>query len=63
MPKKKKIKEIPTDSKQITIFGIFCIRTSTLIKVDLIEDNIWFEYDTHMYDESEYSVIKLEVSY
>ena len=63
MPKKKKNKKIPNDSKNITIFGIFCIRTSTLIKVDLIEDNIWFEFDMNMYDESEYSVIKLEVSY
>jgi hypothetical protein len=64
MPKKpKKIdsKKVPC-IKSVTIYGIFSLEDNALIKVDLSEDNIWFEFDTNMYDDELYKVVRLQVT-
>ena len=60
MRKKKSPKKIPYNGdKRITIYGIFHLPTQKLIKVDLNEEDIWFEYEMSMYSEEEYAILKL----
>jgi hypothetical protein len=63
MPKKpKKIGNNKVPSiVSVTIYGIFSLKDNVLIKVDLSEDNIWFEFDTNMYDDELYKVVKLQM--
>lgn len=62
MPKKSKNnnKKVPNMSK-VTIFGIFSFDKNKLIYVSLTEEDVWFEFDTNMYDEDTYVVVKLNV--
>jgi hypothetical protein len=64
MPKKQKNKksEILPYIKKIKIYGIFSVEKKTLIKVDISEENIWFEFDTNMFDDEKYKVVTLEIS-
>lgn len=61
MPKKS-TEKIPYHGGEITIYGIFHLPTSKLIKVDLNQEEIFFEYDMNMYDSKEYCIVKLQVS-
>lgn len=62
MPKKKATNKLPSNDKDVVlIYGIICLKTNKLLKVDLSEKEIWYEFNTSMYDESKYSVIKLEI--
>lgn len=62
MPKKQKTisRKIPSMSN-VTIFGIFSFDDGKLIYVALSEEDVWFEFDTNMYDEDKYTVVKLNV--
>lgn len=62
MPKKQKTtkSKIPSMSK-VTIFGIFSFTENKLIYVALSEEDVWFEFDTNMYEEDKYTVVKLNV--
>jgi hypothetical protein len=62
MPKKQKInkEKIPSMSG-VTIFGIFSFDDNKLIYVALSEEDVWFEFDTNMYEEDKYAVVKLNV--
>lgn len=62
MPKKQKINKgkIPSMSS-VTIFGIFSFDDNKLIYVALSEEDVWFEFDTNMYEEDKYTVVKLNV--
>lgn len=62
MPKKKSPVKIPYHGDKVTIYGIFHLPTSKLIKVDLSEEEIFFEYDMSMYNPEEYCIVKLHVS-
>lgn len=63
MRKKKSPSKMPYHGdKRIAIYGIFHLPSQKLIKVDLNEEDIWFEYEMSMYDENEYAVIKLFIS-
>jgi hypothetical protein len=62
MPKKKSPVKIPYHGDKVTIYGIFHLPTSKLIKVDLSEEEIFFEYDMSMYNPEEYCIVKLQVS-
>lgn len=46
---------------KVTIFGIFSFDKNKLIYVSLTEEDVWFEFDTNMYDEDTYVVVKLNV--
>ena len=62
MAKKKKSSiKMPYNGDYVTIYGIIDLSTQKLIKVDLNEDDIWFEFDMSMYDPTKYSVVKLQV--
>jgi hypothetical protein len=54
--------KIPYNDDKVIIYGIFYLPTSKLIKVDLSEENIYFEYDMSMYNPEEYCIVKLYVS-
>jgi len=60
----KKIKtnksKVPNIS-YVTIFGIFSFDDSRLIYVSLIEEDTLFEYDSNMYEEDKYAIVKLNV--
>ena len=62
MPKKQKTtkSKIPSMSK-VTIFGIFSFTGNKLIYVSFSEEDVWFEFDTNMYEEDKYTVVKLNV--
>ena len=62
MPKKQKTtkSKIPSMSK-VTTFGIFSFINNKLIYVALSEEDVWFEFDTNMYEEDKYTVVKLNV--
>jgi len=62
MPKKQKTtkSKIPSMSK-VTIFGIFSFINNKLIYVALSEEDVWFVFDTNMYEEDKYTVVKLNV--
>lgn len=62
MPKKKLQGKIPYNGDNVAIYGIFHLPTSKLVKVDLSEDDIFFEYDMSMYDPEEYCIVRLNVS-
>jgi len=62
MRKKKSPMKMPYHGEKVTIYGIFHLPTSKLIKVDLSEEDIFFEYDMSMYTPEEYCIVKLEVS-
>lgn len=62
MRKKKSSKKMPYNGDKVTIYGIFHLPTSKLIKVDLNEEDILFEYDMSMYIPEEYCIVKLHVS-
>ena len=59
-PKKSGNSKVPS-IVSVTIYGIFSLKDNVLIKVDLSEDNIWFEFDTNMYDDELYKVVKLQM--
>jgi hypothetical protein len=59
-PKKRKVKNV-VDGKVYTIYGILNLKTNKLIKVDLDESALWFDFDMNMYDEETYSVVKLNI--
>lgn len=59
--KKKPPVNMPYNGDFITIYGILHLSTKKLIKVDLNEDDIWFEYDLSMYNPEEYAVVRLQV--
>lgn len=62
MPKKKTINKMPYgDNNIVVIYGIICLKTKKLLKVHLSENEIWYEFNTGMYDINKYSVIKLDV--
>ena len=61
--KKTKNKKMPFYDGKVIIYGILHLSTHKLVKVDLNEDNIWFEYDMSMYSSDEYAVVKLHVSF
>lgn len=62
MPKKKTTDKLPSDgSESAVIYGIVCLKTNKLLKVHLSEKEIWYEFNTGMYDEKKYSVVKLEI--
>jgi hypothetical protein len=61
--KKNGNKKIPYVSEPITIYGIFHIKSKKVIKVDLNEADIIFEFDLSMYDAEEYSIIRMHVSF
>ncbi len=61
MPKKNKNKKVPSMSN-VTIFGIFSFDDCKLIYVSLSEEDIWFEFDSNMYDEDHYSVVRLPIT-
>ncbi len=62
MPKKnKKYKNKVPSMSDVTIFGIFSFDDSKLIYVTLYEDDVWFEFDTNMYDEDKYTIVKLNI--
>ena len=62
MRNKKSPVKIPYNGDKVIIYGIFHLPTSKLIKVDLSEENICFEYDMSMYTTEEYCIVKLYVS-
>ena len=45
----------------VTIFGIFSYYDNTLIYVALSEEDVWFEFDTNMYEDDIYTIVKLDV--
>jgi hypothetical protein len=49
------------DSDVAVIYGIICLKTKKLLKVHLSEKEIWYEFNTGMYDETKYTVIKLDI--
>jgi len=49
------------DNNTVVIYGIICLKTKKLLKVHLSENEIWYEFNTGMYDINKYSVIKLDV--
>jgi hypothetical protein len=62
MPKKKQTNKLPCDDSDVAvIYGIICLKTKKLLKVHLSEKEIWYEFNTGMYDETKYSVIKLDI--
>ena len=62
MPKQTKSNKLPSNKNEfVLIYGIICLKTKKLLKVDLSEKEIWYEFSTSMYDESKYSVIKLQI--
>ena len=62
MPKKKTTNKMPYDDiKNVVIYVIICLKTKKLLKVHLSENEIWYEFNTGMYDVDKYSVIKLDV--
>lgn len=62
MPKKKTTNKMPYgDNNTVAIYGIICLKTKKLLKVHLSENEIWYEFNTGMYDVDKYSVIKLDV--
>ena len=64
MPKKSKQskkKKIPYDDTQTVIYGILHLTTNKLVKVDLDQKAIWFEYDMSMYDESQYKIVQFNI--
>jgi hypothetical protein len=62
MPKKKKENKLPCDDIEFyVIYGIICLKTKKLLKVDLSNKEIWYEFNTGMYDETKYSVIELRI--
>ena len=62
MRKKKSQVKMPYHGDKVTIYGIFHLTTSKLIKVDLNEEDILFEYDMSMYSPEEYCIVKLYIS-
>lgn len=63
MAKKKSPRKLPYIGDKVTIYGIFHLPTSKLIKVDLSEEEIFFEYDMSMYTSEEYCIVKMYVSF
>lgn len=62
MPKKKVTNKLPYgDSKPIVIYGIIRLKTKKLVKVHLSHKEIWYEFNTSMFEKSKYSVVKLEI--
>lgn len=62
MPKKNtKNKMSYDDDVSVVIYGIICLKNKKLIKVHLSHKEIWYEFNTGMYDEDKYSVIKLAI--
>ena len=62
MPKKNTANKLPSDNNEsVVIYGIVCLKTNKLLKVDLSKKEIWYEFNTSMYDETKYSVIKLQI--
>lgn len=67
-PNKKKNKNSSLKKNQksrnneIVIYGIFDLKKKKLVKVDLDEENIGFEFDIGLYDARKYSVVKLYFS-
>jgi hypothetical protein len=61
MPKKAKRVKMPLDDNCV-IYGILHLTSNKLVKVDLDEKNIWFEFDMGMYNENEYKIIKIQIS-
>lgn len=60
--KKLPVKNMPYHGDKVTIYGIFHLSTSKLIKVDLNEEDLLFEYDMSMYTPEEYCIVKLYIS-
>jgi hypothetical protein len=56
--KKNKVPNI----ENVTIFGIFSFAEEQLIYVSLDEEDVWFEFDFNMYDEDNYTVVKLPIT-
>lgn len=54
--------KVSLKTKKLKIYGILCIKTKSLVKVELNEDDIWFEFDTNMYSDNEYKVVILQIS-
>jgi len=52
---------MPLDDNCV-IYGILHLTSNKLVKVDLDEKNIWFEFDMGMYNENEYKIIKIQIS-
>ena len=62
MPKKKSPAKMPYTGDSVAIYGIFHLPSAKLIKVDLSEEEIFFEYDMSMYSPEEYCIVKMYVS-
>lgn len=62
MAKKTSPRKMPYNGGKVAIYGIFHLPTSKLIKVDLNEQEIFFEYDMSMYSPEEYCIVKMYVS-
>lgn len=62
MPKKKIENKLPCDdTESVVIYGIISLKTKKLLKVHLSNKEIWYEFNTGMYDEKKYSVIELHI--
>lgn len=53
---------MPYKGGNITIYGIFHLPTSKLIKVDLNKNDIEFEFEMSMYSDEEYCIVKITTS-
>ena len=54
--------KMPYKAIEVVIYGILCIETQVLIKVDLSLENIKNEFDLSMYSVNEYEICKLKIT-